>query len=144
MVGRKIRNAAAIVAIISRLTTNEPITASGVRASSGPPSASVVTTAHATRRSRRITKAPAVMSCAASVMPLVRSSSSRRLTRLVPILRVRLDDVPHQSMAHDVDVREVVEGDSLDSREDALDLHQAGFLSLREIDLGLVTRDDDL
>src|SRR5215204_5763987 len=143
MVGRKIRNAAAMVAIISRFTTNEPITASGVRERSGPPSASVVSTAHARRSSMRITNAPAVRSCTASVVP-ARSRSSRSVTRLVPILRVRLDDVPHQSVAHDVDVREVVEGDSLDAREDALDLHQAGLLALREIDLGLVAGDDDL
>ena len=60
---RSILNAlpgAVIMAIMSRLTTNEPTTASGVRSESGLPRASVVRIAHASSSSRRITNAPAV------------------------------------------------------------------------------------
>src|SRR5450759_239615 len=66
------------------------------------------------------------------------------VTVLVAILRVRLDDVTHHAMAHDVDVREVVKCDAIDAGEDALNLHQPRLLALRQIDLRLVGGDDDL
>src|SRR5688572_25768024 len=38
---------------------------------------------------------------------------------------IRLDDLPHETVANHVHVREVVEGDPLDPGEDSLDLDQA-------------------
>jgi len=72
------------------------------------------------------------------------ATCTTRVTVLVPVLRVRLDDVAHETMAHDVDVREVVKGNSIDARQNALDLHEAGLLALRQVDLCLVACDHDL
>src|SRR3954467_5045912 len=78
--------------------------------------------------------------------PWCRSSAraARAGSPLVSVFRVGLDDVPPQAMSHDVRLGEVMEGDPLDPGQDPLDLHQSGLLALRQVDLGLVARDDDL
>src|SRR5436190_2431200 len=145
IVGRTTRSAMTIIVINSRLTTNEPTIESGARDSSGPPSASVVSTAHATSSSRRIMNAPAELTRVAGMDPGLRSiSSGGDVTSSVPILRVRLDDVAYEPVTDDVDVREVVERDALDPGQDSLDLHQPRLLPLRKVDLRLVAGDDDL
>src|SRR5258705_7380221 len=138
------RTAATIAVSITRLTMNEPTTESGVLDTSAPPSASVVTSAHARRSSSRRTNARTAEPRVVADAPYARSASSITLMRSVSIPRIRLDDVAHQPVPHDVDVGEVVERDPVDPREDSLDLHQPRFLPFRQVDLRLVARDDDL
>src|SRR5688572_33292784 len=52
------------------------------------------------------------------------------------ILCVRLDDLAYQPVTYDVGVGEVIKADSIDARQNSFDLHQTGFLALREVDLG--------
>ena len=57
---------------------------------------------------------------------------------------VRLDDLAHQTMADDIRVGEVIKPDPIDTRQNALDLHQARILTRWQIDLGLVAGDHRL
>src|SRR3954468_12031701 len=70
--------------------------------------------------------------------PSTRVSSGSR------VLGVRFDDLAHQAVTHDVRVIEIVESDSIDAGQDALDLHQPRLLSIGEVDLGLVACDHGL
>src|SRR3954471_16030846 len=60
------------------------------------------------------------------------------------VVGVRFDDLPDEAMAHDIGVVEIVEADSIDARQDSLDLHQARLLSIGQVDLGLVARNHGL
>src|SRR5438552_401415 len=81
--------------------------------------------------------------CNGSSGAMTRVRRSRTLTApLLPgVGRVRANDVAHQSVPDDVGLVEVMEADSVDSRQDAFDLHQARVLSLRQIHLRLVAGD---
>src|SRR5688572_28282096 len=60
----------------------------------------------------------------------------------VEVRGIRLDDLAHEPMANDIDVREIVERDPLDPGENALDLDEPRFLAGRQVDLRLVAGDD--
>src|SRR5688572_32459459 len=60
------------------------------------------------------------------------------------ILCVCLDDLAYQPVAYDVGVGEVVKADSVDPRQNSFDLHQAGVLTFRQVDLGFVAGDHRL
>src|SRR5688500_1019491 len=60
----------------------------------------------------------------------------------VEVRGIRLDDLAHEPMANDVDVREIVERDPLDPGENALDLDEPRFLAGRQVDLRFVAGDD--
>src|SRR3982751_2353006 len=56
------------------------------------------------------------------------------------VVGVRFDDLAHQTVPHDVGVIEIMKPDSIDARQDALDLHQPRLLSIRQVDLSFIAR----